>query len=80
MKTEYSATQFTWTGNQGCAEASDLGIKVMPKMCIVQGKRLTVMFDYVEARKDREGEVIAWVYRSVKRVDGRKFELHILND
>jgi hypothetical protein len=72
--TVLSAKQFTWLGNRGIAERSELpriGANVD-----VRGRAATKRFYAVEEKRSSEGELEATVYRTS---DG-KLELVVFND
>lgn len=59
----YSGDRFTWRGNCGVIEASDLGGPVPHHFQVSSGRTGRVLtFDLVGIEKDAEGECVAWLF------------------
>ncbi len=71
-----SAHFFTWTGNDGCCEASDLPVHQLPERFNVAGRTRTVEFYKTGELRDRENELVGWRYRSTCQ----QFKIEVFND
>lgn len=84
----YSIHFFTWNGNKGAVEASDLrlpagkqpGERVWSDACdvgfMVCGRTRNVLFTQVGEDRDPEGEFRSWRFAS----ENNEFEITIFND
>ena len=85
----YAAGQFTWVGTSGHADASDLGISpgVVPGRQVwsdaadvgflVKGRTAELLFTLAEEK--REGEVVAWEFRSATE-GAASYRITVTND
>lgn len=67
--TPFSTSRFTYNPQTKTliAEASDLGLNTIPYHLHIRSERTgkTVRFFLAETRRDVEGEVTSWLYRSI---------------
>jgi hypothetical protein len=82
IRSQFSASEFTWEGNSGATNASDLGLvgnnlMVIPQKIAVKSPRtgVTKVFSFTRSQFSVSNELIGWEYRSP---DG--FSLMIFND
>ena len=84
----YSIFYFTWTGNRGIVDASDLGLRagaqpgerVWSDACDVGfwvcGRTRNVLFTLKSEDRHDDGEFRGWTFAS----DDGQFEINIIND